>query len=283
MKKRSPFISGLFALIEPGLSFTYNGQFKIGISLTLIIWIIQPILVLLGIFKLFFSVIIALLIIILVRIFIIIYSTYYAKHIGLVKLSWYNRWYIYIAFILFPFIANYLLFEMRSTWPQRSFLVSTNSMEPAIIAGDYIIADLTCFDDQNIRVGDVIVFKSPFEPVEYYVKRCVAGGGQKVEIRDGVLYVDDMRSLPTLETSRTSLKILSRDYKDNNMYPKNSGNIDQYGPIIIPYGMFFLLGDRRDNSMDSRYIGFIPKELILGKALYVYWSTEMNRIGHKIQ
>jgi signal peptidase I len=115
------------------------------------------------------------------------------------------------------------------------------------------------------------------------VKRCIAPGDQTVEIRDGLVYVDGNPSVPTLLLTRGSQIFKSRDLKDRRIYPPDSGNEDQYGPVTIPEGKLFMLGDCRDNSLDRGYFGSIDRIALVGKAAYVCWSNDLSRVGYALQ
>jgi signal peptidase I len=107
------------------------------------------------------------------------------------------------------------------------------------------------------KAGDVIVFKNPSNPKEDYIKRCVAVGGQTIEYRNKVLYVDGMRQ--------------DEPYVKHTS-PVLMGRRDNFGPYRVPEGMYFMMGDNRDNSSDSRVWGALPEELIHGKAEIIYFS-----------
>jgi signal peptidase I len=95
-----------------------------------------------------------------------------------------------------------------------------------------------------------------------FVKRCIAVEGQMVEIRDKVVYVNGERRIEPNSVRFT----------DASIVPADLGNRDNFGPVIVPPGTVFVLGDNRDNSRDSRVWGFLDKDLIRGKASFVYWS-----------
>ena len=69
--------------------------------------------------------------------------------------------------------------------------------------------------------------------------------------------------------------------RDKDIYPSGAGNRDNYGPVVVPENSYFFLGDNRENANDSRFWGYVGREEIVGKALYIYWSKEKSRIGLK--
>ena len=214
------------------------------------------------------------------RIYVAIASFLLARKKSPIVLTRFNRWPVYIAYVLLSSVAS---FATGSLSPTKAYNVPTSGMEPAIEARDYIVADMNYYNSHDVRAGDIVVFRHPNDPHQPYVKRCIALGGQTVEIRNGLAFVDGNRSLPTLLLKRRDQMIKPRDFKDPRIYPPDSGNEDQYGPVTIPEGKLFVLGDYRDNSLDSRYFGFVDRNAVVGKAEYVYWSSDCSRVGSSLQ
>jgi signal peptidase I len=154
-------------------------------------------------------------------------------------------------------------------------------MSPTLEEGDWVAADKDAYKHSQPVAGDLIVFRKPGNPNESYLKRCVALSGQTVQIRDGLVYVDGNRFMPTLLTKRTRSYYLPTGKDDKRIYPPGAGNEDNYGPVTVPKDSLFVLGDNRDNSLDSRYFGFVHANALLAKALFIYWSHDISRIGKK--
>jgi signal peptidase I len=129
------------------------------------------------------------------------------------------------------------------------------------------------------RTGDIIVFQFPANPSVDYIKRCIAVGGQTVEVRDKVAYVDGVASA-------------AADRFAYHMDPGIScgGQVgpfpedvalqtcrDNFGPYRVPPGRLFMMGDNRENSNDSRYWGTVPMDYVKGRALFIYWSWDGAR------
>ena len=158
----------------------------------------------------------------------------------------------------------------------EGYRVPTGSMEDTILVGDFLLANKFIygakvpFTDWRLpairdpKQGDIVIFKFPKDPDLNYVKRCVAGPGQQVVIRDKVVYVDGVR-FDDVEFTKFSDRNIIKEGLENS-------NRDNLGPFTVPPNSFFMMGDNRDNSYDSRFWGFVPRENILGKALFLYLS-----------
>jgi signal peptidase I len=139
----------------------------------------------------------------------------------------------------------------------QPFYIPSGSMEPTLLTGDRIIVSKFTYHFREPERGDVIVFRYPRDPDRAFVKRLVALGGETVAIRDDRLYIDGVQVV-------------------EGYLPEN-GSYSDFGPAKVPVGSFFMLGDNRANSDDSRVWGFLDEELLIGKAVAVYWPV--GRIG----
>jgi signal peptidase I len=169
---------------------------------------------------------------------------------------------ILVSVILALFVRTFLL---------QAYVVPTASMEDNILVGDHLVVNkfiyapgrgpLTRFLPQRrVRQADVFVFKFPEDAGRDFVKRAIALPGDIVEIRDKVVYVN-----------QTPLREPGVTHGDPNVFA--AGRRDQFGPIRVPEGQIFALGDNRDRSNDSRFWGTVPVANVKGRALLVYWSA----------
>jgi signal peptidase I len=142
-------------------------------------------------------------------------------------------------------------------------------MEPTLSIGDYLIADFKYFKKNELQRGDLVLFQYPKDPTKVFIKRVIALEGEKIEIKNKQVYIND-------EAIPESYKV----HKGVNLYDAIR---DNFGPALVSSDHCFVLGDNRDNSMDSRFWGFLPLRNIKGKPLYIYWAKDKNRIGIKIQ
>lgn len=155
-----------------------------------------------------------------------------------------------------------LLSLLIITFIVQAFYIPSGSMEPTLQVDDRILVSKFSYRLGRIARGDVIVFHYPLNPGKDFVKRVVALGGERVELRDGVVLIND---LPITELYPTALAAGDRACTTS------------YGPQKIPPSQLFVLGDNRCNSEDSRFFGFVPVENVVGKALLVYWPPQ--RLG----
>jgi len=182
---------------------------------------------------------------------------------------------IVIAVILALFIRTFVV---------QAFKIPTGSMEENLLIGDHLLVnkfvmgptrtsvERTLLPVGTIKRGDVIVFKYPVEPERDFIKRVIGLPGETIEVKDKKVSVDG--------------KMLDEPYVHFLQPPSGSSEFhevtsfdvrDRYGPVTVPPNQYFVMGDNRDNSQDSRYWGFLPRENVKGKALVIYWSYEGER------
>ena len=159
--------------------------------------------------------------------------------------------------------------------------VPTESMKPAIMVGDHFFLDKLGFPSnypevvrpylpaRSIEHGDIIAFRAPDGGNIPFVKRVIGVPGDVIEIRDKIVWANGV-----------ALEEPYKIYVDEELYtrdpwiPEQIRIRDNYGPVDVPEGSYFAMGDNRDNSNDSRYWGFVPHEDVIGKPLFVYWSYQ---------
>jgi signal peptidase I len=167
------------------------------------------------------------------------------------------------------------------TWVVQAFKIPTGSMENNLLIGDHLLVNKFVFGPsptpveravlpvRDIRRGDVIVFKYPDDPERDFIKRVIGLPGETVEMRNKKMYIDgkplDEPYVHFLEPASNSAEVTSYDVREN------------YHLVRVPEGQYFVMGDNRDNSQDSRYWGFLPRTNIKGRALMIYWSYEAGR------
>jgi signal peptidase I len=161
----------------------------------------------------------------------------------------------------------------------QAFTIPSGSMMDTLLVGDYILVNKFLygpevpFTDAHLpglrdpQRGDIIVFKYPNDETRDFIKRIVAVGGETVQVKDNRAFVNG--------------EPLEEDYVRPGSIPSTpSGHCGYlYGcdPVVVPSGAYFVMGDNRDNSQDSRYWGFVKREKIRGKAFLIYWSWNGDR------
>lgn len=188
-------------------------------------------------------------------------------------------------------VALLVIFLFAITFVVQASQVPTESMENTLMVGDYLLADKLHFGNgglgrwllpyRDIRGGDIVVFHFPLDTSEYLVKRVVGVPGDRVRMVDGTVYVNDV----PLKEDYAMHKLATRDrYRDNFPVGLSTAAVDTHwrsqlprhitdGELVVPEGKYFVMGDNRDVSLDSRYWGFVPRENIVGHALLVYLSV----------
>lgn len=273
---RKPLIASLLSWLEPGLGFIYNGELKKGVVLTIAFIGLEGVLLRFAGRLSPLSCLAAVCAILVARIAFIIYAASRAKKLGRVALNWYNRGLVYVVYVLLVGMMSVVL------WPRlpiRSFVMAATSMNPTFDVGDRILVDPLAYQDASPHPGEIIAFLYPKDTTAIYVKRCAAVGGQTLAIRQGIVYVNNEPFMPNLVIKRNRVKLADSTYVDPNIVPQGAGNEDYYGPVIVPRDSIFVLGDFRDNSLDSRHFGFVNSTSVIGKVWLIYWSRDLSKIG----
>jgi signal peptidase I len=184
-----------------------------------------------------------------------------------------------------------LLFLVVRTFVVEAFRIPTGSMENTLLIGDFLLVNKAVYGAQvpgtAVRLpalgepahGAVVVFAPPHEPAKNYVKRVVGLPGDTVAMRDKVLFLNGMpvvephaQHADPLDTYAPAMR-WQGDYLANPTHrTRYRPSRDNWGPLIVPADGYFVLGDNRDDSEDSRYWGFVDQEAIKGKPLFVYYS-----------
>jgi signal peptidase I len=202
---------------------------------------------------------------------------------------WFDNWLrsVGMAFILFVIIKTFLV---------EAFQIPSGSMERTLLVGDFLFVNKAVYGAQipgtsarlpgfeSPRRGDVMVFAYPKNPELNYVKRVIGVAGDTVEMRGGEVRVngDALREPYVLRVDPTH-DIYDPDFNWQRDYLVGAPAAalrsyhptrDTWGPLVVPPGKYFVLGDNRDNSMDSRYWGFVDEKAVKGRPLVVYFSYD---------
>jgi signal peptidase I len=173
----------------------------------------------------------------------------------------------------------------------QAFQIPSESMENTLLIGDYLLVDKLHFGHDGfwghllpyepVKRGDIIVFHYPVHPVEHFVKRVVAIPGDRIRLVNRRVYVNGVALRePYVHYSRPH-----DPFRDefprldvafvaslNGSWLMQMKKLMDDNQLIVPQGNYFVMGDNRDDSLDSRYWGFVPQENIVGRPLVIYWS-----------
>lgn len=214
----------------------------------------------------------------------------------------------YVEAILVALVAAMIL----RIFVIQAFRIPTGSMKDTLLVGDFLLVNKFIYGVRtpdripllNLKIpyfrlpaikepkpGDIIVFKYPKDPKLDYIKRCIAVAGQTVEIREGTVYVDGkaegesekIKSVYDSEEQGGQYVDYYQIKKDNGkkytirLWESENRSNRNFGPTKVPEGHLFVMGDNRDNSSDSRYWGYLPRENVVGQALVIYfsWNSEV--------
>lgn len=178
---------------------------------------------------------------------------------------------ICVAVILALFIRTFVF---------QAFKIPTGSMEQNLLIGDHLIVNKMLYSPDGLASGltpmrdverqDVVVFKFPDDPKRDFIKRVIGLPGERVRIENKKVYIDDV----ALDEPYVFFRDPPGDSGPGFVSDALRDNMDE---VLVPDGEYFVMGDNRDNSHDSRYWGTLDGELLKGRALVIYWSYESDR------
>lgn len=204
-------------------------------------------------------------------------------------LRWYAQWYVVGGVFLVLGVLS--MFFTQS--PDRSFSISSGSMEPSFVPGDRVLALKTAYRNAQPKRGDTVVFYVPHENNVIFIKRLVGLPGDRVQMRNGFLYVNGApASLQKLgdikgdctttacETFHQYIETLPGGPPHRIQKTDFASYLDNTGVFVVPADSYFVLGDNRSNSRDSRMddFGYIPRSAIIGHAAIRFFDGTRNKI-----
>lgn len=207
-------------------------------------------------------------------------------------------------------IAAVLLFLVLRTFLVQTFVITSSSMEETLLVGDFLILSKLAYGPEipltgvhlpgytEPERGDVVVFRPPHDPGLDVVKRLIGEAGDTLEMRDKVLHINGVPQAepyarysdeegdvahPWMRWQCGESVMLSPDISGAYRVPVDGygtngetceATRDNWGPVVVPAGHYFMMGDNRDDSVDSRYWGFLDGEKVRGEALMIYYSYD---------
>jgi signal peptidase I len=189
-------------------------------------------------------------------------------------------------------LATVVIAVFIITFVVQAFQIPSESMEDTLLIGDYLLVDKLRYGAggrsqsdvmpyQPVRRGEIVVFKYPVDPTQHFVKRVIGVPGDRVQLIDRQVYVNgELRQEPYVR----HIGLVRIPFRDDfpQLDSPDAGvqadwwlqmkNLVEDGQLIVPAGCYFVMGDNRDDSYDSRYWGFVPRANIVGRPLLIYWS-----------
>ena len=178
--------------------------------------------------------------------------------------------------------AVFVFFVM--TFVVQAFQIPTGSMEPTLLVGDFLLVNKLVYANaptaleraalprRTLARQDIVVFKYPNELSKDFVKRVIGLPGEKLEIKNKQVFIND-KPLEEKYKVHADAQIIAK----TDTYNYDDTIRDNYGPVTVPDGRIFVMGDNRDNSADSRYWGFLPLDYVKGRPWVIYFSYKAER------
>jgi signal peptidase I len=201
-----------------------------------------------------------------------------------------------LADFLESLLVTILLALFGTTFILQAFKIPSQSMEPTLLVGDHLLVNKFLFEGRGawyekllpyrpVRRGDIIVFKFPYDDHPHYVKRVIGLPGDRIRIAEQKVYVNGNRLAEPYVVHDSAA---GDPFADNfppaddafsrfGLRPEWAGQIMnsvQDGDLVVPADHYFVMGDNRDRSWDSRYWGFVDRRAIMGRPIVIYWSVE---------
>jgi signal peptidase I len=263
IKKRNKYLAFLLSLITPGLGHLYIGQLKSATLIPIIYILITFILITLSIASTFSGLVVFISFVIVFYITIAIISFKKSRNLTDYTLKNFNKIIIYLLWPLMFFGADFIVSSNNTL---STFSIPTAGMEKTLKVNDLIFADMNFYNENEIKRNDILIFKN-VENDNLLIKRVIGLGGEKISMNKGRIYIS------------------GEYHKENNpnIIVDSLSNFSSFDEILIPVNHFFVMGDNRGNSKDSRIFGPINLNQIKGKPLYIYYSETINRISNKIK
>lgn len=247
------------AIVGGGVAYLYLGRLRWAIALSILPFVALSIAGLSGVlfsvsgFYLFAA------LLVLAFIAVIVHCAVIARREPAMPARPFNRGWVYVLWFIGFALIGELLLQHREVWfGYESFRAPSASMEPTIARGDVFAADVRYFRDHSAAPGDLVIFELPRDRRTLYIKRVIGVSGDTIELRDDVVY---RNGEPTTE---------SYIQLTDGRHP----TARNYGPVVVPDGHFFVMGDNRHNSMDSRFIGMVPNDHLVGRAVHRWFAWQ---------
>lgn len=288
--KRKPLVAFLLSIAAPGLGQVYNGQLKKGLSLFFSIVVAFVIVRVFHLAIYFYGYIALLVFALLIRIYSVIDAFIVARRLKQYQLKKFNTELFYVLYFVL-IMGSVVALATTQLAGVNSYQIPTTSNSPTIQAGDYVCVDPKAYDTKEIACGDIVTHLMPNGDV--YATRIIGTPNDVLSIYKNTLTINGKKATyKPLKKEKSQDKIKVARYEEvlpNGVKHDIYMNIDPNRPgdstkqtianIVVPLGHYYVMGDNRDNALDSRYTGPIAEEDIIGQLVYVLWGEGGKRMN----
>jgi len=267
---RKPWLAGLMSVLLPGFGQLYNGQPTKALLLAMFAFLVGGLLV--SGLMLYtplhppYNVALPTLVALAVLVAIVRDAMRTARQQGdRYELKPSNKWYAYVSF------AILCIFVLQPTGSKlirhmiQAFRIPASSMAPTLLIGDQVLIDKSIsWNGAVLQRGEIVVFKFPEDETKEFIKRIIGLPGETILIRNKTVYVNDQPLDDASYAQRIDPGII-----DGAINPR-----DNFGPVTVPGEAYFVMGDNRDQSLDSRFWGHVQRSKVLGKLRFIFWSWD---------
>lgn len=285
--QRNPVLTFFLAIFFPGFGQVYNGQMKKGLIFFFITLTIPFIFGFTRMSTFFIGFVSLNIVDFSFKIFTIYDAVKNSKKLSNIELKTYNTWYYHLIIIMVITTITYF-YDYNSVLGIKTYTIPNSSNQPTLQTGDKVVGDLWAYKFIEPNYGDIVVFqqKDSINPSSY---RVVALPKDTLEIKNNMLIINGKKCETSFIKETVSdgfdvneyEEVLPNGHKHKIYIFKKPfvGNIDSIEELIIPTNSYYLIGDNRDNAMDSRYVGIIKRDEIIGKIVLSYWGKTKDRIN----
>ncbi|WP_338667549.1 signal peptidase I [Pseudodesulfovibrio methanolicus] len=257
-KPRNPWLALIFSLVAVGLGQVYNGQWKKGVGLYLTELLVALFMILF--WADFAAMLLCVSILLGYNLFVAGEAFVTARKSSGYTLKPCNRWWVYLICLAVSLGSGAAYERVVKGWFFRAYKVPSASMLPTIRVGDHFMVEVLEPGDA-LKRGEIVIFSTPETRRRDFVKRIVGLPGETVEIRARQVFIDGAPlDEPYVRHSKAGIRPVR----------------DACGPVTLGPDEYFLMGDNREDSFDSRWLGPVPRKRITGRAGYIYFPGDMN-------
>ena len=199
-------------------------------------------------------------------------------------------------------VVTVVLALFGTSFVVQAFQIPTGSMENTLLIGDHLLVSKFAFGGQRglsipglpyreVQQGDIVVFRYPNNPTEYYVKRAIGIPGDRIFIKNRMVYIDGVRQAEPYVKHTYAGRVRAGDNfppefpeLERGIFPEWSLELPNHvrdRELIVPPGHFFVMGDNREQSLDSRFWGFVPQKYMAGRPFIIYASFDRTRDDYR--